>query len=75
MIDTVKKADDNDDLIVRLYEAFDRRSTAKLSFGFDVKDVALCDLLERPEQSLQIENNTVSLPVRNFEILTLRIRR
>ena len=36
VIDTVKQAEDGDGLIVRLYEAFDRRSRAALRFGFDV---------------------------------------
>ena len=75
VIDTVKQAEDGDRLIVRLYEAFDRRSRAALRFGFDVASVTLCDMLEQPEQELPVTDNTVTLPVRNFEIVTLRVKR
>ena len=75
VIDTVKQAEDGDGLIVRLYEAFDRRSRAALRFGFDVASVTLCDMLEQPEQELPVTDNTVTLPVRNFEIVTLRVKR
>lgn len=75
VIDTVKKAENNSDLIVRLYESFDRRSHATLRFGFDVASVSLCDMMENVEKALPVEQNTVQLNVRNFEIITLRVHR
>lgn len=73
IIETVKKAEDDDALIVRLYDAYDINSQCKLSFGFDVKSAYICDLMENAEQELAINKNNVSLPVKNFEIITLKI--
>lgn len=73
MIDTVKKAEDSDAVIVRFYEAYDRRTTVKLDFGFEIKKAYICDLLENNLEEVQVQGNSVSVPVRNFEIVTLKV--
>ena len=75
MIDTVKKAEDSDAVIVRLYECFDSRTEAELTFGTNVRAVYLCDLLENEQQALVVTDNRVKLNVTNFEIVTLKIVR
>lgn len=73
IIDTVKKAEDSDAVIVRFYEAYDRRTTVKLDFGFDVKKAYLCDLMENNLEEVPVEGNSVTVPAHNFEIVTLKI--
>lgn len=73
IIDTVKQAEDGNGLIIRLYEAYDRRSEAVISFGMDVKKVSRCDLLENKIQDLKAEGNQVQIPVKNYEIVTLKV--
>jgi len=73
MIDTVKKAEDSNDIIIRLYDTFDRKSEVKLSFGFDVKKVYICDMLENNEKEIEVCDNCAEINVSNFEIVTLRI--
>lgn len=77
VIETVKQAEDNGDLILRLYEAFDTRCTAQLTFGIPFRTAQVCDLMENPipDAVLSIQGQTVAVPVRNFEIVTLRILR
>lgn len=77
ILETVKQAEDGNDIIVRLYEAFDRRCRARLTFGIPFSRVCLCDLMENPLDSacLEVRGSTVTLPVRNFEIVTLRLSR
>lgn len=77
IIETVKQAEDNNDLIVRLYEAFDQRCTAKLTFGIPFRSVQVCDLMENPipDAKLSVQGQAVTFPVGNFEIVTLRIFR
>lgn len=75
--ETFKLSEDGRDYILRFYDAYDRRSTTKITLGIPFTSVELCDLMENPIDSsaLKVEGQTVSVPVRNFEIVTLRIRR
>jgi alpha-mannosidase len=74
MIETVKKAEDSDAVIVRLYEYFDCRTEAELTFGANVREVYLCDMLENEQQALTVADNRVKLSLSNFEIVTLKIK-
>ena len=77
IVETVKQAEDGGDIIVRLYDAFDRRSKVALTIGVPFSKVALCDLMENPMDSscLEVRGQEILLPVKNFEIVTLRIQR
>ena len=57
-----------------MYDAFDRRTTAKLTPGFDCTRAVLCDLLENELEELPVENGVVSVPVKNFEIVTIKLK-
>ena len=74
VLETLKQADDGSGTILRLYDAFDRRSRPTIRFGVPVKQVWLCDMLENEEQEIAVNDNTVTLDLKNFEILTLKIR-
>ncbi len=70
--ETVKMAEDEDAIIVRLFDTFNRKSKARINTGFDFKEVYLCDLMEKNEKKLVSEGRSVILPVGNFEIVTLK---
>ena len=74
IIETVKQAEDGDELIIRLYEAHGMRCKAALTFGVPVARAVLCDLMENelPDGGLTVAENTVTLPVGCFEIVTLK---
>ncbi len=75
IVETVKRAEDDDGLIVRLYEARGAAADAALTFGFDVASVTLTDILERAGTPLMVEadGRTVRLAARPFGIITLRV--
>jgi alpha-mannosidase len=73
VIDTVKKADEGDDLIVRLYEAHGTPVTARLTSALAIRAAAECDLLERDKIALAWDGG-VELSLRPFEIKTLRLQ-
>jgi len=73
IIETVKKAEDNNDIIIRLYEAHDRRTYANLKFGFDFNKVFLCDMLENNITELEHSGCSLKLLIKNYEIITLKI--
>ena len=73
VIDTVKQCEDSDDMLVRLHDTFNCKTTPTITFGVPVKAVAVADLMENTLYDLAVENNTVKLPVKNFEIVTLKV--
>lgn len=74
VIETVKQAYDGNGLVVRLYEAANRRGSVRLRCGFDFTSAVLCDLLENEQQPLAVEGDEILLPLGNFEIATVKIR-
>ncbi len=75
IIKTVKKAENDDAMIIRLYDSFDCRSNAKITVAAGFKKVYICDMLENELEELDIVDNSVTLPVSNFEIVTLKFIR
>ena len=71
--ETIKQAEDSEDIIVRLYEAQNIRGRAKVTFGLPVRRAALCDLMENELCTVPVENNSVTLDVKGFEIVTLKL--
>ena len=72
VITAVKKAEADDGLIVRLYDAFDCKSKVTVRVPEGYKTVALCDMMENPEKKLILTDGAVTLPLSNFEIVTLK---
>lgn len=75
IIDTVKKAEDSDDIIVRLYEPDGKRTKAKLSFGFDFKEAYFTDISENEEKKAEVISGTIETELSPFEIVTLKIKK
>ena len=73
-IETVKMAEDGDGMIVRMYEAFKETKTAVLRFGTAVKSVYLCNLLEKEERELSVQDGVLYVQMKPFEIITLKVR-
>ena len=73
IIDTVKKAEREDSIIVRLYESHGRRGAAQLTINFPFKKAAAVDLLERPTEmyGIQVESRTIRLEYTPFAIRTI----
>lgn len=75
IIDTVKKAEDGDDLIIRAYEYQNFTDVVEFEFGFNFNRAFICDMLENIEKELLVDENKVKVKMGNFEILTLRLCR
>ena len=59
-------------MIVRLFESRNRRENVKIKTEEKFKKVFLCDLMENNEKELELTDGNVTVPMRNFEIVTLR---
>lgn len=74
VVEVVKKAEEGNDVIVRLYECFNRRTQAQLTFGETPVQVWSCDMLENKEEELKAQGNQVQVTLKPYEIRTLRLR-
>ena len=75
MIDTVKRAEDGDDLIVRLYEAHGARGVGRLRVGMPFADAWFANLLEDRLTPAEVEADEIVVPFRPFEIVTVSLGR
>jgi alpha-mannosidase len=71
IVEAVKKAEDSDALVIRLYECHGARGHAVLSFGFPVASVHSANMLEETGEALEVSGGQVRLPVKPYEIRTL----
>lgn len=73
VLETVKLAEENEDIILRLYESFGKRTRAELSVSTEIKEAWECDLLEQPEHKLDKKDDKLQLSLKPYEIKTVRI--
>ncbi|MDW8299263.1 MAG: glycoside hydrolase family 38 C-terminal domain-containing protein [Anaerolineae bacterium] len=73
IVETVKRAEDGDDLVVRLYRCANARGMVTLRFGVPIQAAWRADLLESPLEQLPVHENSVTFALKPFEILTLRV--
>ena len=74
VIDTVKKAEDDGSIIVRLYDAFDAHTSARIKVGVPIEEAHICDNLENEIEKARVENDEVYIDVSNYEIMTLKLK-
>jgi alpha-mannosidase len=74
VVETVKRAEDGDGLIVRFYESQRRRGPVTLTCAFPLARVDRVNLLEETQETLAPQGNQVTLFVRPYEIVSLRLR-
>ncbi len=73
VLDTVKKAEDSDDLILRLYESHGAHQTATLSSALPLAKAAKVDLLEEGPEAVKVSGNAIKLALRPFELISLKL--
>ena len=72
MITAVKKAECGEGLVVRFYDAHDCKSNVTLRVPDAYRRAYLCDLMEREIREVELRDGCVTVPVSNFEIVTLK---
>ncbi|MCP4543742.1 MAG: alpha-mannosidase [Chloroflexi bacterium] len=73
VIETVKQAEDGDGIVVRMYESQRQREPVTLSVGFDLAKAWRTNLLEENQIPLEPNGNSVTLFLKPYEIITLRL--
>ena len=74
VLDTVKKAEVGDDVILRFYESLGYRGPVKITFSEKAKRVWECNLVEREEKRVSlVDGREVVFPFSPYEIKTVRV--
>ena len=73
VVETIKRAEDGNGLIVRFYDSQRQRGPVTLTTSFELGQVWRASLLEENQAALETNGNQVTLPVQPFEIVTLRL--
>lgn len=74
ILHTVKRCEDSEDVIVRVYEAYGQRSRAMLTFDNAPVAAWECDLMEENDTAVEVRGNSVFFYITPFEIRTFKIR-
>lgn len=74
IVETVKKAEESDDIIVRLYEYQNKREKVTLTLFKEIKDVIECDLMENEINKIDFEGNSFKFEIKPYEIKTFKIK-
>ena len=74
IIETVKKAEDSDGTVIRMYASKNKRAKATIKAGFEIKESYLCDMMENIINKLEIKNNQLHFSFKPYEIITLILK-
>jgi len=75
IIETVKKAENCDAVVIRAYDSYNRKGEVEFKFGFDISEAYICDLMENKLDKIEvIDNRAISVNISNFEIVTIMVR-
>lgn len=75
MVESIKKAEEGDEIIVRLYETSGTHAQTVIHLGFDTAEAWKADLMENIISPLPMTDpSQISLSFTPFEIITLRLK-
>ncbi len=73
IVEAVKRAEDSDATIVRLYEAAGRSGTARITLPERFTRAHTTNLLEEQAEALEVRRGTISISYRPFQLFTLKV--
>jgi alpha-mannosidase len=73
IVSAIKKAEDDDSLIVRFYEWAGKEGDVGVALNAEVKSASETDLMERPVRNLTVDGSIVNVPTKPYEIKTIKV--
>ncbi|HAT4104201.1 TPA: alpha-mannosidase [Clostridium perfringens] len=73
IIDTIKKAEDGDQMIIRLYECHGEDAKAKVNINVPYEKVEMVNLIEDSIDGKELNKETMHLTFKPFEVHTLKV--
>jgi len=74
MLDAVKQAEDDDALVLRLYECHGGRGSATVRINVPFKSACYCNGLEDDGEAIARDGDTITLPYRPWQIISVKLR-
>ncbi len=74
VLDTIKRAEDSDAIVLRLYEAHGARGTAGVTLGLPFSSARRANALEEEGEKLAVTGHVIDVPFRPHEIVTVVAR-
>ena len=73
VIDTIKKAEDSEALILRLYECHGARGVARLKINLPFSGGVFCNILEDEYKTVKMAGHDLLIPYEPFQIISLKL--
>jgi len=73
ILDTIKKAEDDESLIMRLYESNNKRGVVTITTELPIRKVVECDLMEREIGNVSLCEGAISFEIVPFEIKSVKL--
>jgi alpha-mannosidase len=73
VVEAMKRAEDSNAVILRLYEAWGGTCRARLQTTLAAKRAYLCDLLERNLEEVAVDEGSIDLKLAPFQVLSLKV--
>jgi len=73
VIETVKRAEDGNGTVIRMYESENAYTKAKLTVHADFKKAEICNLLEEPQSDAAVSGNVIDVVFKPYEVVTVKI--
>lgn len=74
IMEVMKKAEDSSDLIVRVYECYNKRSNVTMEFFKNIKSACECNLMERDLDEVYFKDNKINFTIKPYEIKSFKIK-
>jgi alpha-mannosidase len=74
VLDTIKRAEDSDALVLRLYEAHGGRGVARARLATPFSSALRANILEDDGDALDVDGGSIVVPYRPHEIVTVKVR-
>jgi alpha-mannosidase len=73
VLDTIKRAEDSEAVVLRLYEPYGARGTARVRLDQPFTSARRANLLEDDGEELEVERGEIVVPFRPHEIVTVKV--
>ena len=73
ILETVKKAEDSDATVLRMYEAYNKKADATVTLAYTPTRVTLVDMMENEIEEIPVSGNSFALNVKPYEIITVKV--
>ncbi len=73
VLDTIKRAEADDGVVLRLYECHGARGTATVTVGFPFKSATFCNVLEDEDEKIAAGDGAFKIAYRPFQVITVKL--